>query len=119
MDSLDRKIVAFDAFIGATSVGTGATMAGAFAAGRWWVVAVVGGAVTVALVAAADRSRAGVWAMFAVGVLGMGGVVWAVTADAAGVIPMVIVGMGVGVLLNRVAFGVVRPVPAARRRRET
>ena len=107
-----------DAVIGATSVGLGATMAEAFAADRW-LVAVAVAAVTAGAAAAADRSWAGLWAMFAVGVLGIGGVVWAVTADAVGVIPMALLGMGAGVLLNRVAFGVVRPVPDVRRQRGT
>ncbi|WP_049937839.1 hypothetical protein [Haloplanus natans] len=72
------------------------------------------------LTAASDRSRAGLYLLYGAGVLAMAGVVWAVvtTESFVGAVPLVLYGLGVGSAANRLLFGVVRPVPTARRKRE-
>ena len=117
----DRAIVRQDVVVSLTNLTTGLLLAGTLgvAAGRWWVGALVG-ALVAGLAAAADRSRAGLRALLAVAALGLSAFVWgwttgAITTD---VLPLVLVGVGLGAGLNRLAFGLVRPVPGARRRRQ-
>lgn len=85
----------------------------------WWPVPLV--ALTWGLLtAASDRSRTGLYLLSGAGVLAMAGVVWAVVAtdSFAGVVPVVLYGLGIGFAANRLLFGVVRPVPERRRERE-
>jgi hypothetical protein len=85
----------------------------------WWPLPVVAIAWAL-LTAASDRSRLGLSLLYGAGGLAMVGVVWAVAAADAfvGVIPLVLYGLGIGFAVNRLLFGVVRPVPALRRERE-
>jgi hypothetical protein len=85
----------------------------------WWPVPLVAlgwGLLT----AASDRSRLGLYLLYAAGALTMLGVVWAVaaTGDVRGLIPLTLYGLGVGAAANRLLFGVVRPVPEVRRERQ-
>jgi hypothetical protein len=78
--------------------------------------------VTAALFAGADRSRLGLWIFGAVGALVIAGLIFVMAELATtgteswvfAVIPGGVVGLGVGWLLNRVVFGLVRPVPQTR-----
>ncbi|WP_123536276.1 hypothetical protein [Halosimplex salinum] len=97
-----------------------------FPVDQWWV-GVVAAAVTAVLMGASDRSRAGTWAIAAVGGVAMlallwsgVGVVWSGAGEGIPVdaLPFLMVGMSVGMALNRVAFGVVRPVSTVRLARE-
>ncbi|WP_251341989.1 hypothetical protein [Haloplanus halophilus] len=86
----------------------------------WWPVPLValGWAL---LTAASDRSRLGLYLLYAAAALLMLGVVRAATAAGEGpmgLVPLVLYGLGIGFAANRLLFGVVRPVPATRRRRE-
>lgn len=72
-------------------------------------------ALTAALCAGADRSRHGLWLLGAVGALAVVALVligtapWAISA-----LPITMLGLAVGWLLNRIVFGLVRPVPQTR-----
>jgi hypothetical protein len=69
--------------------------------------------------AASDRSRLGLYLLYAAA-LCTPGVVWAVAAGtgAVGLFPVLLYGLGLGFAANRLPFGAVRGVPAVRRRRE-
>jgi hypothetical protein len=84
----------------------------------WWITGVVA-LVTFALLAAADRSRTGVWALVGAGVLAMAALVWMGATGALGTYPFgwFFLGVAVAMAANRFVFGVVRPVPEVRRRR--
>jgi len=85
----------------------------------WWPVPLV--ALGWALLAAAsDRSRLGLFVLYVAAALCTLGVVWAAAADAGtmGLVPLLLYGLGLGFATNRPLFGVVRDVPAVRRRRE-
>lgn len=70
---------------------------------------------TAALLAGADRSRLGLWIFGASGVLAIVGVVLVGTEPwVVSLLPVSMLGMVVGWLLNRVLFGVVGPVPETR-----
>lgn len=70
---------------------------------------------TAALLAGADRSRLGLWIFGASGVLAIVGVVLVGTEPwVVSLLPVSMLGMIVGWLLNRVLFGVVGPVPETR-----
>lgn len=88
MDDVEREVVGLDLFTGVASVVTGLLLIGSlgFLADLWWV-GVLSAAIAGGLMAASDRSRAGVDALFAGGVLAMAGVVFAVSADAGGIGP--------------------------------
>jgi CHASE2 domain-containing sensor protein len=121
VSDLNRTIVAQDVTVSLSSV-VGGTMLGGtvvFAGGLWWV-APVAAAIAGGLAAWSDRSRVGLWALLLAGGFAMVGVVWAWATDAVpiGVVPVVLVGMGVGTALNRVVFGLVWAVPDLRQRRE-
>jgi hypothetical protein len=85
----------------------------------WWFVPLValGWAL---LTACSDRYRAGLYALFGAGALAILGIVWWVAsgADALPMMPLVLYGLGLGSAANRLLFGVVRPVPEMRRRRQ-
>jgi apolipoprotein N-acyltransferase len=115
--SVRRKIVGVDMFIAALNIAIGIMMGtAAFAAELWWVGLVVA-VVTVVLLAAADRSRAGIWAMVAVFAVGMVALIWTDTFSIS-IMSLVILGLAAGMAVNRLLFGVVGPIPEARRRRE-
>lgn len=118
----EREILQQELIVAASNVGVGLMLLAAtdgFTGDLWWVGALAA-AVTAVLFAAADRSRAGLWGLYAAGVLAVVALVWGVTTEAVavGVVAPAMLGMGVGFALNRVVFGVVRPIPAARKRRE-
>ena len=122
-DGLDRRIVrtelgvACATFVTATLL---STTADALLPTGWWVVPLValGWAL---LTAASDRYRAGFYALFGAGCLAALGIVWLVASGSYPLptIPLVLYGLGLGAAANRLLFGVVRPVPALRRERET
>lgn len=119
MDDVDRNVVAMDLGVGLTNVFVGVVVAGGVGfQARWWWVGVLGATCAGLLLAAADRSRAGLWALLVGGGLLVAGVGWALYADARGIVPIALVGIGAGATLNRLVFGVVRPVPPVRRRRQ-
>lgn len=117
-----QRIVRVELAIALTGAGVGAvlTASTAGAAELWWVALPVA-AVTAVLGAAADRSQAGMWLLLGAGVLAILGIVWALATDAALVeaMPALILGLGLGSGLNRLLFGVLRPLPETRRRRES
>jgi hypothetical protein len=120
-DALDRRIVrselgiACATFVTATLLSTTASTPPS----TWWLVPPValGWALLTAL---SDRYRAGLYALLGGAVLAMLGVVWWVANASAPlrVVPPVMYGLGVGSAANRLLFGVVRPVPEMRRRRQ-
>ena len=119
MDDVERKIVGMDLVVGLSNVTVGFLVAAGVgvAAGSWWV-GLLAAACAAALLAAADRSRAGIWALLGVGGLVIVGVAWPISADAGAVVPVALIGIGVGATVNRFVFGVLRPVPPVRRRRQ-
>jgi len=107
--------IACATFVTATLLTTAVTLPSV----DWWLVPAVAlgwGLLT----AASDRSQLGRYLLYLGAAVAMLGIVWAVaTADATtGTVPLVLYGLGIGLAANRLLFGVVRPVPAARRRRE-
>jgi hypothetical protein len=72
------------------------------------------------LVAASDRSEAGKWALVGIGTLAVGALAVSAVTDSVPLpaIGPAMLGMAVGLGLNRVLFGVVNPVPEPRRQRE-
>ncbi|WP_415378660.1 hypothetical protein [Halosimplex sp. TS25] len=86
---------------------------------QWWIAALAA-AVTATLLGASDRSRTGVWVLAGVGVLAMAGIVWSAASDSlsTAALSLGMIGMGAGMALNRLVFGVVGRVPDARLDRE-
>ncbi len=84
----------------------------------WWV-GVAAAAVFAALTMASDRSRKGVWLLGASGAALIVAIAAGLFTDTVpfSVLPILLVGLGVGFLCVRVAFGVLRPIPEVRRRR--
>ncbi len=82
---------------------------------RWWV-GIVAALVTFVLILGSDRYRAGYRALLAGGLLAMALIVTGIISVS--VLPFVVGGMGVGSAVNRLLFGVLRPVPPLRRQRE-
>lgn len=120
MPSLDRRIVRMELFVAGSNCFVAAMLSTvATPTTRWWLALPVALGIAL-LTAASDRYRAGRYLLYATAGLGMVGVVWAVAAADAvrGVIPVALLGLGVGFAANRLLFGVIRPVPAARRARE-
>ncbi|WP_255150731.1 hypothetical protein [Halorarius halobius] len=117
----DGDIVRQDVGIALSNVAVGAMLAGtvALAVDLWWIGAVASVA-TAGLAAAADRSRAGLWALYAAGVAVAVGLAWGWWAGATtvGVVPLLLLGVGSGAGVNRLLFGVAWSVPETRRRRE-
>ncbi|WP_018257987.1 hypothetical protein [Halomicrobium katesii] len=121
MSDLSERIVRQDIGIAIRNVTVGVMLAGtvAFAVDQWWI-SVVAIVVAGLLSASADRSRAGMWVLIAIGTVAILGLGWGMLRDTVptGVLPLVLIGMGAGLALNRVLFGVLRPVPEVRQRRE-
>lgn len=121
MNRDDKRIVLLDGVIALTNISLGTMLAGTvvFAANQWWVGVVVA-IVTGVLFAASDRSHAGMQAMIAVGVVSIVALAWAWITNMIiiGTAPIVMIGLGIGSGLNRFLFGVIRPIPTARQRRQ-
>jgi hypothetical protein len=122
-DGLDRRIVRTDLGVACATLVTAtllSTTADSLLPTGWWVVPLValGWAL---LTAASDRYRAGFYALFGAGFLALLGIVrWVVNgSDPLPILPLLLYGLGLGSAANRLLFGVVRPVPALRRERET
>lgn len=120
-DDLNRRIVRTDLGIaGSTFVTASLLTTVALPVVGWWplpFVALGWGLLT----AASDRGRLGLYLLWGVGALLVLGVVLALAADAdwtIGFLPLTLYGLAIGSAANRLLFGVARPVPAARRRRE-
>lgn len=120
-DGVERRIVLLDLTVALTQVSLGVLLDGtvAFAADQWWVAPAVAAATSL-LTYASDRSESGKRAMIGVGTAGILAVIWAFATDAlvTGVVALAILGIGVGIGLNRVVFGVVRAIPEPRLARE-
>ncbi|SDN02397.1 hypothetical protein SAMN04487949_3205 [Halogranum gelatinilyticum] len=112
------KVVLLDAFLAASTF-LQYWLTRQFATnGDWWIAGVVA-LVTFGLFVAADRSRVGLWALVGVGVLAMAILVWMGATGTLRTYPFgwFFLGVAVAIAANRFVFGVVRPVPEARRRR--
>jgi len=119
-DTAERKLVLQDLVLAASNLVIFLLLDGTLSAtGQWWIAAVVA-LVSGGLFAAADRSRVGLWALFVAGVAAIGGIVWMTTLDAppVGGFTRLFLGLALGLGGNRFVFGVVRPVPDYRRRRQ-
>lgn len=121
-DAVDGRIVRTELGIACATVVTATllstTVGSLLPAGLWFVPPVALG--WALLTAASDRSHAGLYALFGAGAGAMLGVVWWVVggSDALPVLPLVLYGLAIGSATNRLLFGVVRPVPEFRRRRQ-
>ncbi|MEF8975847.1 MAG: hypothetical protein V5A21_06440 [Halapricum sp.] len=88
------------------------------AASLWWI-GVLAATGTFLVAAADDRGQAGsvlpaaVGGLFLVVLVGL----WVASGSVLGVVPVVLIGTGVGFGANRLLFGVVFPVPESRRQR--
>jgi hypothetical protein len=116
-----EDIVRQDVGVALANVTVGLMLGGAVGmdTGRWWIGVLVA-VLTVGFVAAADRSRLGLWVLLSAAGLALLVLVWGWSTGmvASGVLPVVLIGVGLGACLNRIVFGLVRPVPAVRKRRE-
>lgn len=104
-----QRVVGLDRTVGLSTVTTGLLLvAGVGLADGWWWVGALAAVGAFGLSAAADRRRLGRWLLVAGGVLAMAFVVWVWWARAVPfeVVPLLLVGLGVGVAANRFAFGV-------------
>ena len=117
----ERTVVVRDLFVALSSVVT-ATMTASTADGpiAWWrgATTAVG---SVALFGAVDRTHVGtvplVTMLTGVAVLLLG-VAWSLLGPLFTVVPPLLFGFGVGTATNRLVFGVLYPLPEARRKRE-
>ncbi|WP_435319924.1 hypothetical protein [Haloarchaeobius sp. TZWSO28] len=121
MDEIAKRIVTLDLVIALTNVGTGVLVAGSVAnptAYAWVGVAVA--VLATVLAAASDRSRTGMWALVGVGTLGILALIvgWGTETVPTSVVPAMLVGLGVALGGHRLVFGILRPVPHARRARQ-
>jgi hypothetical protein len=114
--SVGRKIVGFELILGCAAVFTWVMFTLSTGIPPNGVAVGFGVALlTAALLAGADRSRLGVWVLSAVGVLALIGVVLVGTEPwVLPLLPVSVLGMSIGWLLNRVLFGVVWSIPEAR-----
>ena len=112
------KIVLLDAFLAASTFLQYWLIRQFTTNDDWWITGVVA-LVTFGLLAAADRSRTGVWALGGAGLLAIAALVWVAATDAVRTFPLtwLMLGIAVAMAANRFVFGVVRPIPEARRRR--
>lgn len=113
-----RKVLLTDLAVGLASVANGLFFGSAAAVDLWWVgglVAVGGGGLAWATEHGVLGERATILlvAAFGLAMLGLGVSGLAELAET-GVIPVTLVGIGVGIVAYRVYYGVVRPVPASR-----
>jgi hypothetical protein len=116
-----EDIIRQDVAVALANVTVGLMLTGAVGVdtGRWWIGVLVA-VLTIGFVAAADRSRLGLWVLLSTAGLVLLLFVWGWSTgmvDSA-VLPVVLIGIGSGACLNRILFGLVRPVPAVRKRRE-
>ncbi|SEO94330.1 hypothetical protein SAMN04487948_108119 [Halogranum amylolyticum] len=112
------KVVLLDAFLAASTFLQYWLTRQFTTSDDWWIAGVVA-LVTFVLFTAADRSRVGLWALVAAGLLAMAAFVWMGATGTLGTYPFgwFFLGLTIAIAVNRFAFGVVRPVPEARRRR--
>ncbi|SIR89406.1 hypothetical protein SAMN05421858_4415 [Haladaptatus litoreus] len=118
--SPERKIITIDFIIVSSCVFNFVIMVQiATSSVELWWIAVSVATVTGMLSAAADRSPAGLWAMIAVGAIGMIGILYAGATSTLPIeiFPWFFLGLAIGVSFNRVLFGIVWPIPDLRRRR--
>ncbi|MDS0260709.1 hypothetical protein NDI56_14980 [Haloarcula sp. S1CR25-12] len=117
-----RAVVARDLFVGTSSVVTAGLIAASLDGPTPWPLGAFAAAFGVVLCAAVDRSNAGVWGLTAGvsgGILALAAVLWWLVPDTPdGMLPPLLFGLGVGTAANRLLFGVVYPLPDARRERE-
>lgn len=120
MNPSDRSLVARELVVALANVGLWTMFIGSLDAVPDWAVVALSALVTGTLFAVSDRSRRGLWLLVAAGALAIGGVLLIAIVDFGGMAPFAasMLGMSLGVGLNRVLFGLVRPVPEVRRRRE-
>ncbi|ELZ05121.1 hypothetical protein [Natrialba aegyptia] len=114
-----KRVVTFDLMLALSNLVVCLLLGGVVAFEfDWWPVGVAAALVTGVLSAAADRGRAGQWLLSAVGILAIAVLVWLTITDALVLeaIPWLLLGLAAGIAVNRLYFGVVRPVPAFRRR---
>lgn len=112
------KVVLLDAFLAASTF-LQYWFARQLATNDEWWVAVLVALVTFVLFVAADRSRAGVWALVGAGFLAIATLTWITVTGGLRTSPFgwLFLGIAIAIAVNRFVFGVVRPVPEARRRR--
>ena len=117
-----RTVVARDLVVAVSNVTVAVTIASTIGGVRAWPLGVVMAVFSTLLFAAADRTSVGNRTL---GVALTGAVVafalvlwWAVPGSLLTVVPPLLFGLGVGTAANRLLFGVVYPLPAARLRRE-
>lgn len=84
-----------------------------------WPIAVVVGVTSGTIFLVADRTRHGLWLLIGSGLLFLWAFPVAIATDVlrGGVTPWIVLGIGSAFALNRVVFGLVRPVPVFRRER--
>ncbi|WP_323172016.1 hypothetical protein [Natrialba sp. PRR66] len=114
-----KRVVSFDLMLALSNLVVCLLLGGVVAFEfDWWPVGVAAALVTGVLSAAADRRRAGQWLLSAVGILAIVVLVWLTITDALvfEAIPWLLLGLAAGIAVNRLYFGVVRPVPVFRRR---
>jgi hypothetical protein len=121
MSGETEDIIRQDVAVALANVTVGLMLAGAVGVdtGRWWIGVLIA-VLTVGFVAAADRSRLGLRVLLSAAGLALFLFVWGWSTgmvDSA-VLPIALIGVGLGACLNRILFGLVRPVPAVRKRRE-
>jgi len=120
-DGLDSRIARIDIGVACMTLVTATLLSTAASTtpSTWWSIPplALGWALLTAL---SDRYRVGLYALFGAAVFAMLGVVWWVVngSDPLPILPLLLYGLGLGSALNRLLFGVVRPVPASRRERE-
>lgn len=113
-----RKAVVVDVGLGVLCVAMGLLFASRDGVGYWWLVpvtAVAAGGFTWA----DDHGVVGGWAVvgavsaFGVAVLALGSVLGSAFVSTV-VVPLVLIGLGAGIVPYRLYYGLVRPVPAGR-----
>lgn len=114
----DRKVLLTDGAVGLASAGNGLFFAGEAAVDLWWVGVLVA-AVVAGLAWATEHRVVGDWAAillvaaFGLAMVGLGVSGLAELVET-GVVPVTLVGVGVGIIAYRVYYGFVRPVPPSR-----
>lgn len=126
--STERRILGSDLVIVASNLFLFIMMATTFGTTDAWWFGVIIAAIVGSLHAAADRSRLGFWMAVVAAVVAGAIIIWAalnaiVWETVSGdrymqPLPWLFFGLAVGIGLNRLAFGVLRPIPEARLLRE-
>ena len=117
-----RAVVTRDLVIAVSNVTVAVTIASTVGGLEMWPLGAVSFTFSTLLFAAADRSSVGNWTLGAV--LSAAVVVfalalwWFFPGSLRTIVPPLLLGLGGGTAANRLLFGVVYPLPEARRRRE-